>query len=85
MSQHFLLTREAKNLNLAQVFRMTDAQAETMLRNIRWVETDGAPVCPSCGCLNAYECRRPNGAPPVPLSRVQEGLHRHVGNPVCQP
>jgi transposase-like protein len=26
-------------------------------------ETQGAPVCPSCGGLNAYDCRRPNGAP----------------------
>ena len=40
----FLLTREAKSLNLAQVFRLTDTQAETMFRNIRWGETDGAPM-----------------------------------------
>ena len=62
MSQHFLLTRSAKTLSLAQVFRMSDAEAETSFRNIRWAETDGAPVCPSCGGLNAYDCRRPNGS-----------------------
>lgn len=61
MSQHFLLTRPAKSLSLAQVFRMTDEDAETMFRNVRWVETNGAPVCPNCGSLDAYECRRPNG------------------------
>ena len=61
MSQHFLLTRSAKTLSLAQVFRMSDQEAETLFRNIRWAETDGAPVCPSCGGLDAYECRRPNG------------------------
>ena len=62
MSQHFLLTRPAKSLTLAQVFRLTDAQAETEFRTLRWPATDGAPVCPECGGLNAYECRRPSGA-----------------------
>ena len=58
MAQHFLLTRRAKTLSLAQVFRMTDAEAETTFREVRSTETDGAPVCPNCGGLNAYECRR---------------------------
>ncbi len=62
MSQHFLLTRQAKTLSLAQVFRMTDVEAETAFRAVRWPETEGAPVCPECGGLEAYECRRPNGA-----------------------
>ena len=61
MSQHFLLSHPAKTLSLAQVFRMTDTEAEAMFRKVRWPETDGAPVCPHCGGLNAYECRRPNG------------------------
>src|SRR5437660_10108045 len=61
MSQHFLLSRPAKTLSLAQVFRMTDTEAEAMFPKVRWPETDGAPVCPHCGGLNAYECRRPNG------------------------
>ena len=46
MSQHFLLSRPAKTLSLAQVFRMSDAEAETMFRKVRWNETAGAPVCP---------------------------------------
>jgi transposase-like protein len=61
MSQHFLLSRHAKTLSLASVFRTTDAEAEAMFRKVRWPDTDGAPVCPHCGGLNAYECRRPNG------------------------
>jgi transposase-like protein len=61
MSQHFLLSRPAKTLSLAQVFRMTDTEAEAMFRKVRWPETDGAPVCPHCGGLNAYECRCPKG------------------------
>ncbi|MEH2472999.1 transposase-like protein [Nitrobacteraceae bacterium AZCC 2161] len=62
MAQHFLLSKAAKSLSLAQVFRLSDLEAETMFRNIRWSDTDGAPVCPSCGSVDAYECRRPNGA-----------------------
>lgn len=62
MSQHFLLSKAAKTLSLAQVFRMTDAEAETAFKMIRWADTNGAPVCPSCGSVEAYEARRPNGA-----------------------
>src|SRR6266576_1998248 len=62
MSQHFLLSKAAKTLSLAQVFRMTDAEAEGTFRNIRWADTNGTPVCPSCGSVEAYEARRPNAA-----------------------
>ncbi len=62
MSQHFLLSSRAKTLSLATVFRMSDAEAETTFRKLRWDTTDGAPVCPNCGSLDAYECRRPNGS-----------------------
>jgi transposase-like protein len=62
LSQHFLLSRNAKTLSLATVFRMSDAEAETAFRNVRWAETAGEPVCPVCGGLDAYDCRRPNGA-----------------------
>src|SRR5690349_16068788 len=41
---------------------MTDAEAETAFKAIRWADTNGAPVCPSCGSVEAYEARRPNGA-----------------------
>src|SRR5580704_15227562 len=62
MSQHFLLSRTAKTLSLATVFRMSGADAETTFRKVRWNETDGAPVCPKCGGLDAYEYRRETGA-----------------------
>ena len=62
MAQHFLLSKSAKSLSLALVMRMTEAEAETMFRKVRWASTDGEPVCPKCGCLDAYDCRRPNGA-----------------------
>ena len=54
MSQHFLLSSKAKTLRLADVLRMTDAEAETAFRKVRWNETEGASVCPSCGGLDAY-------------------------------
>jgi transposase-like protein len=62
MAQHFLLTRAAKSLNLATVFGMSDAEAEVLFSKLRWPETDGGPVCPHCGGLDAYEARRPNGS-----------------------
>jgi transposase-like protein len=63
MAQHFLLSKAAKTLSLAAVFTMKDADAEMAFRRIRWHETDGAPVCPHCGGVDAYDCRRLKGAP----------------------
>ena len=62
VSQHFLLSPAAKTLSLAQVFRMSDEQAEAAFCKVRWPDTNGQPVCPRCGGLDAYDCRRPNGA-----------------------
>jgi transposase-like protein len=61
MAIHFLQSKAAKTLSLAHVFRMTDREAETSFRAIRWNETDGEPVCPKCGGLDAYPARRPSG------------------------
>src|SRR5208282_6104877 len=63
MTQHFLLSAAAKALSLASVFTMKDADAEMTFRRIRWHETAGEPVCPHCGGVDAYDCRRPKGAP----------------------
>jgi transposase-like protein len=62
MSQHFLLSSEARTLSLAAVLRMTDQEAETAFARIRWAATAGKPVCSHCQCSTVYECRRPNGA-----------------------
>ena len=61
MAQHFLLSREAKTLSLVAVCRMSDAEAEKRFRAMRWTETNGEPICPECGCVEAYEMRRPSG------------------------
>src|ERR1700726_1017796 len=63
MAQHFLLSKAAKTLSLASVFTMKDADAEMAFRRIRWADTDGEPVCPHCGGVDAYDCRRLKGAP----------------------
>src|ERR1043165_5393038 len=63
MSQHFLLSRAARPLALGSVFRMSDAECERTFREVRWPETNGEPVCPECGGLDAYDCRRANQAP----------------------
>ena len=54
MAQHFLLSKAARSLSLASVARMSDEEARTMFRRIRWADNDGEPYCPKCGCLKVY-------------------------------
>jgi transposase-like protein len=63
MSQHFLLSKEARTLTLASVARMSDKEAEAVFRRIRWASNNGDPFCPKCGCPTVYDCRRANGCP----------------------
>jgi transposase-like protein len=63
MSQHFLLSRAAKSLTLVSVMGMSDAEAETTFRKVRWPSSGGEPVCPHCGGVDAYDCRRKSHAP----------------------
>jgi transposase-like protein len=63
MTIHFLQSKAARTLSLAQIIRLSDAEAETMFRRLRWPETNGDPVCAHCGGTDAYDCRRPKGAP----------------------
>jgi transposase-like protein len=63
MSQHSLLSAQARSLSLAKVLRMSDAEAEAVFVRTRFAANDEKPFCPICGCLTVYECRRPNGAP----------------------
>lgn len=55
MSQHFLLSPAAKTLSLVKVMRMSDDEAKMIFRQMRWADTEGEPVCPSCGCLENYD------------------------------
>ena len=54
MPQHFLLSAQARTLSLRDIYKGgEDAAYDTFLR-LRWPETEGAPVCPKCGCLDSY-------------------------------
>ena len=46
--QHFLLSSRARTLSLVQCLRMTEAEAETEFRKVRWPETDGEIGRASC-------------------------------------
>lgn len=54
MAQHFLLSAAARTLSLAKVFRMGEDAAYGLFCEMRWPETDGEPICPRCGCTEAY-------------------------------
>lgn len=49
MSQHFLLSAKARTLSVRKVFSMTDDQAFTLFRELRWGtgEETGCPMCAS--------------------------------------
>lgn len=55
MSQHFLLSAAARTLSLVKVMRMTEDQARDTFKAIRWASTEGEPVCPKCGGVDAYD------------------------------
>src|SRR5260370_35290813 len=54
MSQHFLLSREARWLSLTRIMRMTDDEARDTFKRVRWASTGGEPFCPRGGCLTVY-------------------------------
>ena len=85
MAQHFLLSKAAKDLSLASVFTMKDEQAEMAFRRIRWADTNGEPVCPHCGGVDAYDCRRLKGAPRFRCRACVKDFHDHVRHAVRQP
>ncbi|MCB1885187.1 MAG: IS1595 family transposase [Geminicoccaceae bacterium] len=57
MPSHFLLSAKARTLSLAAVARMSEDEAHATFRALRWHATDGAPVCPHCGCAAVYAYR----------------------------
>jgi len=62
VAQHFLQSAAARSLSIAQVLRLSDRDAEAVFARLRWLETEGKPVCVHCGCPTCYECRRPDGS-----------------------
>lgn len=54
MAQHFLLCAAARTVSLKTIFSRGEAAAYRQFCRLRWPETDGGPVCPECGCIEAY-------------------------------
>jgi transposase-like protein len=55
LSRHFLLSAKARTISLKFVYQMGEEKAYAQFRALRWAETDGNPVCPRCGCCDAYD------------------------------
>ena len=78
MSQHFLLSAQARTLSLAKVLRLSEEEAYEAFKQIRWAENDGEPYCPrtvisTCGqwcrmrrmtCLRIRAASSPEGRLP---------------------
>ncbi len=54
MAQHFLLSAAARTLSLRSVYQGGEDKAYETFCRMRWAETEGEPVCPRCGGLDAY-------------------------------
>lgn len=55
MTQHFLLSAEARTFSLLDIATITERKAETIFRKLRWASTLGHPVCPRCGSTEHYD------------------------------
>ena len=55
MAQHFLLSAAARTLSLKSIFTEGEDAAYQRFCRLRWSETNGAPVCPACGCIDIYD------------------------------
>jgi transposase-like protein len=58
MSEHFLLSRLARDLPVIKVIRMSEDAAYTWFRRARWPETKGKPYCSHCGVTECYVLTR---------------------------
>jgi transposase-like protein len=55
MTQHFLLSAQARSISLKSVFTMGEDKAYETFCQMRWPETEGEAVCPRCGCVETYD------------------------------
>lgn len=54
MAQHFLLSAKSRTLSLRAIYKGGEDKAYATFCEMRWPETGGEPVCPRCGCADAY-------------------------------
>jgi transposase-like protein len=57
MAQHFLLSARARTISLREVYAGGEEKAWELFKQMRWPETEGKPVCPNCGSLDAYDIK----------------------------
>jgi transposase-like protein len=57
MATHFLLTAAARTLSLRDIYKGGEEKAFGTFCQIRWSETEGQPVCPKCGCVEAFSIK----------------------------
>jgi transposase-like protein len=66
MSQHFLLSAQARTLSLIDVMKLSEQQAHDLFKTLRWGKSDDDMVCPVCGTVhspykiksrNQYRCK----------------------------
>jgi len=57
MATHFLLQARARTLSLKDVYAMGEDGAYDLFRKMRWPDTDGGPICPRCGSVEAFEIK----------------------------
>ncbi len=55
MAQNFLLSAAARTLSLKTIYAEGEEAAYRRFCALRWPETDGAPICPACGCVDVYD------------------------------
>lgn len=55
MAQHFLLSAAARTLSLREIYKAGEITAYETFKRMRW--EGGEPVCPQCGCCEAYEIK----------------------------
>ena len=56
VAQHFLMSAAARTLSLVDLCDLSEDGAHKMLCAMRWPDTDGAPICPTCSCAAVYTC-----------------------------
>lgn len=55
MSQSFLLSAAARTLSLKAIYAEGEEAAYRQFCSLRWPHTEGAPICPACGCADIYD------------------------------
>lgn len=54
LAQHFLLSKEARDLGIKQITRLTEEQAFALYVTVRFAHNGGKPQCVRCGAQNPY-------------------------------